>query len=202
MVAMSQAHPRSDEPDLPTKGRWQLSADLFERWRAGDALALDDLVRLMTPALWQVVRACGLDHALAEDVVQHTWLTLVRQHEAITEPKAVAGWLLTTARREAWRVGRRQNRADPTDTTEFDWRLPAQESTEDLAARRQAATQLWQAVSRLNERCQQLLRIIAFDERPDYAGIARDLGTAVGSIGPTRLRCLGKLRALLNGEPA
>jgi RNA polymerase sigma factor (sigma-70 family) len=201
MVAMSQASPRADEPDLPTRSRWQRSAELFERWQDGDALAMDDLVRLMTPVLWHVVRGCGLDSALAEDVVQHTWLALVRQHDSITEPKAVAGWLLTTARREAWRVARQQNRADPADAADFDWRLPAQESAEDVAARRQDAAQLWQAVNQLTERCQQLLRVIAFDERPDYGRIARDLQIPVGSIGPTRLRCLAKLRTLL-GEAA
>ncbi len=197
MVAMSQASPRAAEPEPPTQSRWQRSADLFTRWQDGDALAMDDLVRLMTPVLWHVVRGCGLDRALAEDVVQHTWLALVRQHDSITEPKAVAGWLLTTARREAWRVARQQSRADPADTADFDWRLPAQESAEDVATLRQDTLQLWRAVTQLTERCQRLLRVIAFDERPDYARIARDLQIPVGSIGPTRLRCLAKLRTLL-----
>ncbi len=202
MVVMSQASPRADEPDLPTQSRWQRSAELFERWQGGDALAMDDLVRLMTPVLWHVVRGCGLDRGLAEDVVQHTWLALVRQADAIAEPKAVAGWLLTTARREAWRVARQRNRADPTDTAEFDWRLPIQESAEDVVSRQLDDSRLWQAVTQLTERCQQLLRVIAFDERPDYARIARDLEIPVGSIGPTRLRCLAKLRSLLEGDAA
>jgi DNA-directed RNA polymerase specialized sigma24 family protein len=59
---------------------------------------------------------------------------------------------------------------------------------------------LWLAVARLNERCQRLLRVIAFDERPDYARIAQDLAMPVGSIGPTRQRCLVKLRALLEDD--
>ncbi|MCW5951692.1 MAG: sigma-70 family RNA polymerase sigma factor, partial [Propionibacteriaceae bacterium] len=154
---MSQASPRADEPDLPTQSRWQQSAEFFERWQAGDELAMDDLVRLMTPVLWHMVRGCGLDRGLAEDVVQHAWLALVRQRDTITEPKAVAGWLLTTTRREAWRVARQQNRADPADAVDFDWRLPAQESAENVAARRQGAARLWQAVTQLNRRCQQLL---------------------------------------------
>ena len=202
MAAMAQASRRADEPDLPTHDRWQRSAELFERWQDGDGPAMDELVRLMTPVLWHVVRGCGLDSALAEDVVQHTWLTLVRRHDSITEPKAVAGWLLTTARRQAWQVASRHRRADPADATDLDWRLPAQESAEDAATRGDASARLWRAVTQLTERCQQLLRVIAFDERPDYARIARDLQIPVGSIGPTRSRCLAKLRALLGGEAA
>ncbi|MGC3953714.1 MAG: sigma-70 family RNA polymerase sigma factor [Propionicimonas sp.] len=194
---MPLASPHAEEPAPPAANRWQRSAEFFERWQAGDALAMDELVRLMTPVLWHVVRGCGLERTLAEDVVQHTWLTLVRQHDAISDSRAVAGWLLTTARREAWRVARQQNRADPTDTAEFDWRLPIKESTEDAVVRQQRDSALWRAVTQLTERCQQLLRVIAFDERPDYAGIARDLEIPVGSIGPTRLRCLAKLRTLL-----
>ena len=56
------------------------------------------------------------------------------------------------------------------------------------------------AVGTLNERCQRLLRIVAFEERPDYARIAEDLAMPIGSIGPTRQRCLAKLRALLEGD--
>jgi DNA-directed RNA polymerase specialized sigma24 family protein len=56
---------------------------------------------------------------------------------------------------------------------------------------------LWAAVSRLSARCQELLRIVAFAPRPDYAAVAAELGLPVGSIGPTRGRCLAKLRALL-----
>ncbi|MEN0072247.1 MAG: sigma factor, partial [Propionicimonas sp.] len=115
-MATASSHP--DGPDLPTRSRWQQAAALFEQWRDGDPLAMDDLVRLMTPVLWHVVRGYGLDPALAEDVVQTTWLALVRQHASIAEPQAVAGWLLTSARREAWRVGRLQRRADPRDTVD------------------------------------------------------------------------------------
>ena len=93
--------------------RWERAAVLFGRWRDGDAGAMDDLVRLITPVLWQVARAYGLDRDLAEDVVQTTWLTLVRRHTSIAKSRAVVGWLTTCARREAWRVSKRQRRADP-----------------------------------------------------------------------------------------
>ena len=179
--------------------RWQRAADLFGRWRAGDTRAMDELVRLMSPVLWHVVRAYGLDRALAEDVVQTTWLTLVRRHESIVEPQAVSGWLTTCARREAWRVGKLQRRADPTEAEHLEPHLPAHESAEDSAVVEDESHRLWTAVSTLDDRCQRLLRVVAFEERPDYARLAQDMSMPIGSIGPTRQRCLAKLRALIEG---
>lgn len=198
MVPMADASPLADGPDLPTRSRWQEAAALFERWRGGEPRAMDDLVRLMSPVLWHVVRAYGLDRALAEDVVQTTWLSLVRHHGSITQPQAVAGWLMTSARREAWRVGRQQRRADPAEPEVLAPRLPVGESAEDTAGRAQGAAALWDAVTQLTERCRRLLRVIAFEDRPDYARLAGELGMPVGSIGPTRQRCLAKLRSLLD----
>ncbi len=186
--------------DAAEPTRWERAATLFLRWRDGETRAMDELVRLMTPLLWHVVRAYGLDRSLAEDVVQTTWLTLVRRHESITEPQAVSGWLTMVARREAWRVGKLQRRADPTEAESLEPHLPAQESAEQTATVDDESRRLWRAVAQLNDRCQRLLRIVAFDERPDYARIAQDMAMPIGSIGPTRQRCLGKLRALLEGD--
>ena len=190
------------EPSLDSvePARWERAADLFVRWREGESRAMDDLVRLMTPVLWHVVRAYGLDRALAEDVVQTTWLTLVRRSESILEPRAVSGWLTMCARREAWRVGKAHRRADATETETLEPHLPTQESAELTAAQDDESRRLWRSVARLDDRCHRRLRVVAFEERPDDAGIAKDLAMPVGSIGPTRQRCLGKLRTLLEGD--
>lgn len=179
--------------------RWRRAADLFEAWRDGDSRAMDDLVRLMTPVLWHVVRAYGLERTLTEDVIQTTWMQLVRGHRSIAEPRAVSAWLTTTARREAWRIGKAGGRVEATETDALDVLLPEQESAEDRAATGDENRRLWSAVRHLAERCQRLLRVIAFEDRPDYARLAADLAMPVGSIGPTRQRCLAKLRALLEG---
>ncbi len=178
--------------------RWRRAAEFFDAWRDGESRAMDDLVRLMTPVLWHVVRAYGLDRTLAEDVVQTTWLQLVRGHRSISDPKAVSAWLTTTARREAWRAGKAQNRVDTTESDALDALLPTQQSAEHHATVGDEKRRLWAAVRLLADRCQRLLRVIAFEERPDYARLAADLAMPVGSIGPTRQRCLAKLRELLD----
>jgi RNA polymerase sigma factor (sigma-70 family) len=196
--ASSEERPGSDDSGEPSL--WEQASDLFVQWQQGETRAMDALVRKMTPVLWHVVRAYGLESALAEDVVQTTWLTLVRRHETIADPRAVSGWLTTCARREAWRVSKAQRRADPTEVEQLEPQLPTAQAAEQSALVDDEQRILWLAVARLNERCQRLLRVIAFEERPDYARIAEDLAMPVGSIGPTRQRCLVKLRALLEND--
>lgn len=179
---------------------WTVSAQHFRRWRGGDHAALDDLVRALTPVLWHVVRSYGLEREQAEDVVQTAWLTLVRRHESIADPQAVAAWLTTTARREAWRVSRTGNRSVPVSDEVIEARVPHQQAAEVDVVTADEQDRLWACVSQLPERCQRLLRIVAFEDRPDYARIAEDLQMPMGSIGPTRGRCLDKLKTLLRGD--
>ena len=157
------------------------------------------MVETLTPLLWHIVRAYGLDTATAEDVVQNTWLTLVRKADTVAEPQAVLRWLTVTARRDAWRAARATRPDGPHRRRGRPGRAgDPQHGPEDDALRAADERALWQAVGKLNERCQRLLRIIAFHDRPDYAALSAELGMPMGSIGPTRGRCLEKVRAELS----
>jgi RNA polymerase sigma factor (sigma-70 family) len=192
------------EPPEPSSSRTtelrricdQSAADLVA-WRTGNRLALERLVHRLTPMLWHIVRAYRLDEATAEDVVQTTWLTLVRKEDTIKDPQTVVRWLTVSARREAARVAEASQRVDSQDDTTLDLRPNDGPSVEQIVVRGHRDQALWEAVNRLSERCQKLLRIIACGDRPDYGRLADDLGMSVGSIGPTRGRCLDKLRGLL-----
>lgn len=179
---------------------WDRAATAFDAWRSGDPQAMDALVGTMTPVLWHVVRAHGLAVEQSQDVVQATWLILIQRYESIADPRAVAAWLTTTARREAWRAARRGSRSIPVSDEILDVVIEKETSAEEVAVERDGNGWLWQCVQTLSERCQRLLRIVAFEERPDYARIAADLQMPVGSIGPTRGRCLGKLREALESR--
>ena len=176
---------------------WDQAAAGMIAWRQGEPGALDRLVRLLTPTLWHVVRAYRLDTATAEDAVQNTWLALVRHRDTVQDPQAVLRWLTVTARREAWRLARTAERTRATDDTVLDLRPASDEGPEAAVVRRRRDEALWHAVGDLPERCQRLLRVVAFTERADYSALSRDLGMPVGSIGPTRGRCLAKLGELL-----
>jgi RNA polymerase sigma factor (sigma-70 family) len=185
------------------------AATAFTAYRAGDRAAFDELVTLVTPLLWHTVRAQGVDAAAAEDVVQTTWLRLLHSSPAIREPRTVVKWLLTAARRESWRIARRER--DQVRRTasltgpdgEQASAIPGQRQDEpdEAVLVEDSQRRLWRHVSCLPQRCQELIRVVAFADRPDYALIAASLGMPVGSIGPTRGRCLAKLRQELASDP-
>jgi RNA polymerase sigma factor (sigma-70 family) len=175
---------------------------LFASYRDGDEHSMAELVALLTPILWHTARAQNVDQATAEDVLQSTWLALVRNAASIADPKAVLQWLIVTTKREAWRVVKAERRVEPQDFEDDETVLGAIEPSPEIGVVEAAGSQrLWSHIAKLPDRCRELLRVIAFADRPDYAAIAAALGMPVGSIGPTRGRCLAKLRAQLDADP-
>jgi len=170
--------------------------ELFGAAREGDRGALDELVKLLTPLLWQVAREQGLDRERAADVVQTTWLRLLGALSEIRSPVALTSWLITVTKREAWRAGEKRMAERPLP--ELPERLTEPSPPpEDTVLREDQRARLWAAVNKLPERCRGLLRIVAFVHRPDYGEVGARLGMPRGSIGPTRGRCLARLREQL-----
>lgn len=195
MVGMVQVTDEDQSPETT----WNDAAASFTRWIDGDQEGFSELMDVMTPVLWHVVRAGGLDAMQAKDVIQETWFALVRRRDAIDHAQSVASWLLTTARRESWRVAKASRRDIVVADLEVDVPAPRQPSTENVVLEQDEHRRLWEAVATLDERCQRLLRVVAFDTRPNYQKLSEDLDMPVGSIGPTRGRCLSKLRTALGG---
>lgn len=195
-----------DEPQPVTvrankPGRAARMADLLSAARAGSEDALGQIVNELSPLLWQVARSAGLSQGDAEDVLQTVWMRLITHLDGIHDAGALTGWLVTTTKRESWRVraaGRKQLPADQDVFADLPEKGPGSEEQVILEDQRR---ELWAAIGMLSRRCQELLRIMAFAPRSDYATVAAALGMRVGSIGPTRGRCLAKLRALLVGGP-
>ena len=176
-------------------------AELLRGAAAGRREDLDAIVAELTPLLWHVARGQGVDAAAAEDVVQTTWLCLLRHLREIRTPEALTGWLVTVARREAVRVHAAGTRERPVDTETLEWVHDGGETLDESLIEGERRGVLWRALRQLPERCQELLRVVAFVDRPDYDAVATALGMPRGSIGPTRGRCLAKLRVLLMSQP-
>lgn len=188
-------------PARPATSSHEDTATLFEAGRDGDRQSLNELVAKLSPLLWQVARAQGLDRELSQDVVQTTWLDLVRDMHKIRNPQALVGWLIITTKRESWRLRDRRHSERPLDDQLMQEQTDPAPGPDTLAVLDDRQRRLWGAVGRLSTRCRELLRIVAFIPRPDYGEIARMLGVPRSSVGPTRSRCLTKLHDLLDAEP-
>ncbi|MBD8080544.1 RNA polymerase sigma factor [Cellulosimicrobium arenosum] len=176
-------------------------------YREGRTHAFEAFVREATPLLWHTVRAQGVDREQADDLVQTVWVALVRNATTIKEPHAVLKWLLITAKRASWEAVRRhrdeaRRRTElPDDTDEGIPELPSSApSPEAEVLGNERDRGLWQAMARLPERCQKLLRLVSLADRPDYKAISAATGMPVGSIGSTRGRCLAKLRDIIDDQ--
>lgn len=152
-------------------------------------------------SVWAVVRSHRLRPADAADVYQTTWLRLVENLDRIAQPDRVGSWLVTTARREALRLLRvRQREVPDGDTDDSESRPELDPGPEDVVVLDDERLAVARAFARLSHRCQLLLRLWLEDTGRGNADIAAHLGTPVGSVGPTKSRCLAHLRRLLEED--
>jgi RNA polymerase sigma factor (sigma-70 family) len=189
---VAAALPEQDESGLA-------AADLLHRAAAGDGWAWDRLVEKYGRLIWAMTHDFKLPESDAADVVQATWLRLLEHIDRIEHPDRIGSWLATTARHECLRHVAARKRVvllNDDDSTysysaahqpEIDERLLADERAEEVRV----------AMSSLPSRWQQLLELLMADPPASYAEISDQLGVPVGSIGPTRGRCLEQLRVLL-----
>jgi RNA polymerase sigma factor (sigma-70 family) len=162
----------------------------------GDQKAWDTLVDRFGQMVWSVARGFRLDDASAKDVSQTVWLKLIENIDSINDPERLPGWLATTSRREALRVSRAHERDVPSEF-EYDVEDPSP-SLEEVLIDDENHRFVVQAFKTLDEVCQQLLRLMIIEPVLSYEEISEVTGRPIGSLGPTRARCLDKLRAAVS----
>jgi RNA polymerase sigma factor (sigma-70 family) len=169
--------------------------------RRGDAAAWEALVERYQRLIYALARHAGLGEEAASDLFQRVFMLLFEALDKIEQPALVGAWLATTTRHEAWRISRRERAArsmfgyelEQAPVVTDDALLP-----EQLVLRLEEQHKVRTALAALDERCRRLLVLLFYrTDTPAYAEIAATLGMSEGSIGPTRARCLEKLRHLL-----
>jgi len=171
-------------------------ADLVARARDGDDRAWGELVARYAPLVMAVCRRHHLGEADTLDVAQGVWLTLLEHLDTIREPAALPGWIATTTRRECLHLltgkgGRqRQELVGEVDGATID----LTDELDDMIVRAERHAALLGALADLPPQHRQLIALLIHDPPLGYAEIGRRLDMPVGSIGPTRARCLEKIR--------
>ena len=177
------------------------TADIVRRAAAGESAAWNRLVEIFMPVLRGTARRFRLSDGDAADVMQTTWLRLVQHIDRIEDPSRIGGWLVTTARREAMRVGAMRKQMIPTaDVSLLDGADVAVPTTAQGLMDQERDAVVRGLVSQLSERQQTFLAMLMADPALSYQEISRRLAMPIGSIGPTRARCLRKLADLATGQ--
>ncbi len=176
------------------------AAALVAAAASGDRNAWDSLVDAYSGLIWAIARNHRLPAGDAADVSQTAWLRLLENIGRLTDPARVGAWLATTTRRECLRLQAKQRRtilvADEVDPGTDRLRAAAPELDAALLDA-ERDEQVRAAFATLQPRCQELLRLLLLDPPPSYDEISAALNMPIGSIGPTRGRCLDKLRTVI-----
>ncbi|WP_199039645.1 RNA polymerase sigma factor [Glycomyces salinus] len=201
------AEARDDHPEgaadsgEPCPAVYDRRARLYRSARAGDRRAQRELFEDLNELLWRMARRAGLDREGAADAVQTAWLRLWLPKNELENPRALTKWLMVTVKREAWRMAggaRRELTTDPIEFPRLAGRLGDPAGDTEREFEREAVRRAFLAQP---ERCRKILAYVAAMDRPDYGDIAESLGMKRGSIGPTRGRCLNRLRKALLDDP-
>jgi RNA polymerase sigma factor (sigma-70 family) len=181
-------------------------AELVRACREGNVDAWEELVQRYQRLVYAIPRRAGLSDEGAADVFQRTFLQLVQNLDAIDQPDRVGAWLVTTARREAWRISRSERAAISLSDLADDASDQVSEVHDEALLPDELMIQMEQqhmvrtALGKIGADCRKLIELLFYQpERLTYSEIARVLKISEGSIGPTRARCLQKLRRQLNG---
>lgn len=169
---------------------------LWQRVIDGDSSAWGVIVKLYQSLIYTVAIRSGLSQIDAADCFQQTWILLYNNRKKLQDPSRLPAWLVTTAKREAYRIKRRTGPDPGADISNEQIDTSMLQDEELLEVEKQAQLEI--AIGQLDPRCQKLVEAFFFaDEEQSYEQIAKSLGIASNSLGPIRRRCLERLKRIL-----
>ena len=171
--------------------------DLIRGCKNGEARAWERVMDKYQRLVFSIPRSYGLSREDAADVSQTAFIILIQSLDSLTEESNLKAWLATVARRHTWRLmekRRREGTGREDDLADTPWLLGSEKPPE----RWELIDWLDGGLSMMSGPCQKLLKALYLDQtEPSYAEVSERLNMPLGSIGPTRARCLQRMRAVL-----
>lgn len=183
-----------EEVGWKRQGMHLTDAQLLDECRGGNQRAWDALVRRYGRLVYSVPQRYGLNDSDCDDVFAGVWAAAFRHLGQLRDDTRLSAWLITTAHRESWRVGKKRPGSQDLNDRIADVASPSDDQVEQWEQQHMVR----QAMHQLGGPCQELLSALFLSPGvPSYEAIAARLKIPVGSIGPTRARCFKKLRKIL-----
>lgn len=185
---------------LPGSGELdpELDARLVARCIDGEARAWEALVRRHERLVYSIGRSYRLGDEDMSDVFQDVFTALLKGLPRLRDGRTLVRWLSSTteriARTTALKRRREAAREDREEATVANLQDSGEAIGEDLE-RIERQHQVRLAMGGVSERCKRLLEALYYeDPTPSYAELSQRLGVPVGSLGPTRARCMDRLK--------
>lgn len=204
IAVMDRGFAEEDRPSVQFTARSVAELDvarLVRQAASGDKYAWERLVDQYSRLIWSITREFKLVESDAADVVQTTWMRLIEHIDRIEHADRVGSWLAATARNECLRsLAVRKRLVLAHEDDHFDGPAPHEPEIDEALLAEERAEVVREAMTHLPRRWQRLMEMLMADPPASYAEISDELGLPVGSIGPTRGRCLARLRVLLDAS--
>lgn len=163
----------------------------------GDSQAWEALIVRYRRLIYSIPVKFNFKSADASDVFQAVCLKLIEHLHELKDETKVSAWLITTTTRQCIHLRSQKMRESSTDD-DFEEPAAAGENVESIQIQTQEEQTVRDAVEKLPDRCRHLLELLYFSQKnPSYEEISDAMKMPVASIGPTRARCLEKLRTVL-----
>jgi RNA polymerase sigma factor (sigma-70 family) len=172
--------------------------ELVSACLSGDEQAWSELIDRYSRLIFSIPLRQGLTREEAGDVYQAVCLDLVAELPKLRDPQALPAWLIRTTSRKVGKWRRRNERYVPDEGNIAESALDQDELPDSLIEHCQQTQALRDGIEALPDRCRAMVRMLFFETpaRP-YKDVAQALGVATGSIGFLRMKCLDKLRAVV-----
>jgi RNA polymerase sigma factor (sigma-70 family) len=168
---------------------------LVERCLEGDEQAWEQLIHRYRRLVYSIPHRLGLDEEACSDVFQDVFSIVLKQLPTLKDQESLAKWLITLTRRVSWRIIQSMRRHGQVGQLAMEMET---ETAVSQVVQWERQHLIRTALERLGGRCQELLTLLFLQhDTPNYVEIGRSLDMPVGSIGPTRARCLQKMLAIL-----
>ena len=176
--------------------------ELLQACRCGDARAWEELLDKYERLVFSIPLSYGLSREDAADITQLTFTIFLQSVESLRPDSRLGSWLATVARRHTWRLLAKNRQESPVREGDLSEALALVDpKSHGHQERWELVEWLHQGLNRIGERCRELLIALYFDpQEPSYTDVAQQMDMPVGSVGPTRARCLKRLRDALDPD--
>ena len=183
---------------IPAKYKQHSDTELVSLCLQGDSLAWEALIQRYRRLIYAIPVRFNFTPSDASDVFQSTCLALIEHLHELRDERRLSSWLITTTSRQCIRLRVQRYREPGAEDEDFGESEDPTENLEDIRVQMEERQTIREGVELLPDRCRELIALLYFENRiPNYEEVAQVLSIPVASVGPTRARCLEKLRTIL-----